>query len=85
MLSRASDVAADGTKTEQQTVPFETLYTVAELVKLWALSADTIRRLFEHEAGVLIFTIQKRGRRRYRTFRIPRSVAERVYRRLTTP
>lgn len=57
-----------------------------ELAQLWALSADTIRRLFEREPGVLIIE-HARGKttRRYRTLRIPESVALRVHRRMTRP
>jgi len=61
-------------------------YTPDELGELWALSADTIRRLFEREPGVLVIEHQRpRGTRRYRTLRIPESVAMRVHRRMTNP
>ncbi len=54
-----------------------------ELGEAWGLSADTVRRLFEHEQGVLVIERTRgHGRRRYRTFRIPESVAQRVHRRL---
>ena len=56
-----------------------------ELGKMWALSADTVRRLFEHEPGVLVIERNERRSRRYRTLRIPESVAERVHRRLSNP
>ena len=49
------------------------------------LSVDTIRNLFEKEPGVMIIYRPRRGVRRYRTLRIPASVAERVFRRLTVP
>ena len=56
-----------------------------ELAERWRLSLDTIRRLFENEPGVLIFENPSRNpARRRRTLRIPESVAERVYRRLST-
>ena len=58
-------------------------YTVDEIAEAWKLSRDKVRRLFENEPGVLV--LDNRGalsRRRYRTLRIPDSVAERVYRRL---
>jgi hypothetical protein len=61
-------------------------YTPDELGEIWALSADTIRHLFEHEPGVLVIEHQRpRGTRRYRTLRIPESVAQRVHRRMTNP
>jgi hypothetical protein len=44
-----------------------------------------VRRIFEREPGVLIFENPERiSSRRRRTMRIPESVAERVYRRLST-
>lgn len=60
-------------------------YSVSELAALWNLSADTIRRLFEPEPGVLVIGNEagKYSRRRYITLRIPESVARRVHRRLS--
>jgi hypothetical protein len=64
---------------------FERHFSPEELGQQWGLSGDTIRRMFEHEPGVLV--IQRAGKRsrRYRTMRIPESVALRVHRRLTNP
>jgi hypothetical protein len=61
----------------------EAVFTTAELAELRKLSTDTIRSLFENEPGVMIINRQRRGVRRYRTLRIPASVAARVFRRLT--
>jgi len=58
-------------------------YTVQELAAAWSLSQDTIRRLFESEFGVIVIFHPHRGRRPYKTLRIPAPVAERVYRRLS--
>jgi len=59
-------------------------YAPDELAALWNLSPDTVRRLFEREAGVLVIDHTKSSaRRRYRTLRIPESVALRVHRRMT--
>jgi len=58
-------------------------YTPEQLGTAWSLSGDTIVRLFENEPGVLVVERSKAGRRRYRTIRIPASVAERVHRRMT--
>ncbi len=63
----------------------ENLYTPQELAKQWKLSVDYIRSLFEHEPGVMILQHRRRGIRRYRTMRIPASVARRVYNRLVVP
>lgn len=59
-------------------------YTPDELAECWQLSVDSVRRLFEKEPGVLVFENPERGSaRRRRTLRIPESVAERVYHRLS--
>jgi hypothetical protein len=64
--------------------PFERHFSPQDLAELWRLDADTIRRLFEKEPGVLIVEPGAKNRgRRYRTMRIPESVALRVYRRST--
>jgi hypothetical protein len=60
-------------------------YSPDELAKLWNLSTDTVRRLFEREPGVLVIEQAKTRARRYRTLRIPESIAARVHRRLTNP
>ena len=61
-------------------------YSVDELSSLWNFAADTVRRLFEREPGVLVIErARSRNARRYRTLRIPESVAERVHRRLNNP
>ena len=60
-------------------------FSPAQLAEQWSLSEDTVRRIFEREPGVLIFENPERiSSRRRRTIRIPESVAERVYRRLST-
>ena len=63
---------------------YERHYSPAELGELWNLSADTVRRMFEQEPGVLVFENPVRSSsRRFRTLRIPESVAERVYSRFS--
>jgi hypothetical protein len=57
-------------------------YTPQELADTWGLAPDTIRELFESEPGVMVIDRNgTRNKRRYRTFRIPESVAARVHRR----
>lgn len=56
-------------------------FSPAELGELWNLSANSIRRMFESEPGVLIF--DNSANRRHRTLRIPESVAGRVYARMS--
>jgi hypothetical protein len=59
-------------------------YAPDELGQIWKLSTDSVRRLFEHEPGVLIIEhLKSKAKRRYRTLRIPESVALRVHRRMT--
>lgn len=60
-------------------------YSAKELAFVWNVSAETIRRLFEEEPGVLIFDSHRRNprTRRYRTLRIPGKVALRVQERAT--
>ena len=54
-------------------------FTVPELAESWHLSPLVVRKLFEREPGVVIFTQPKANKRVYRTLRIPESVAKRVY------
>lgn len=62
--------------------PFaEPHYTVGELAAMWNLSAEFVRQIVQHEPGVTEWVRQQPGRRRYRVFRVPSSVAERIYRR----
>jgi len=63
---------------------YERHHSPSELAELWNLSADTVRRMFENESGVLVFENQRRSSsRRFRTLRIPESVAERVHSRFS--
>ncbi len=69
---------------QDSTTTFEQHLAVEEIAATWGLSRDFVRRLFEREPGVLILgNGATRSKRRYRTLRIPQSVAERVHRRLT--
>ena len=76
-----SDLLADALM--PRPASFERHYTPEELGDLWALSTDSVRRLFEREPGVLVIERTRTSARRYRTLRIPESVALRVHRRLT--
>ena len=60
-------------------------YSPAEIAQLWGLSADTVRKIFENEPGVLLIgnASPHRGKRSYTTLRIPSQVVERVHRRLS--
>jgi hypothetical protein len=64
-------------------VGVERHYSVAELARLWGLSARTIRRMFENEPGVLQWgNSETRFKRSYVTLRIPETVVLRVHRQL---
>ena len=59
-------------------------YTVAEVSESWALSKDTIRRIFLVEEGVLkIVRPGTRYKRSHTTLRIPDSVMRRVHCRMS--
>jgi hypothetical protein len=65
----------------------ERYYSPAEVAELLNLSVDKIRKLFQNEPGVLILTSParlNRGKRTYKTLRIPEFVLQRVLRRLST-
>jgi len=60
------------------------VYTVGEVAEFTGFSRQTITRLFEREAGVIVVEHpSKNQKRRYRSIRIPRSILERVVRRLS--
>ena len=61
----------------------ERYLTVADVAELLKVKEDTVRRLFGNEPGVLVICFPRRGRRVYRTLRIPESVYQRVLARLT--
>jgi hypothetical protein len=71
---------ATGERDTPRTHLGEKHFSVAELSELWNLSRDSIRRLFENEPGVLVFTGIRTHKRTYKTLRIPENVALRVYR-----
>jgi hypothetical protein len=62
----------------------EPVYTAEELAQSRKLHPTTIRKMFVDEPGVIrLGHGGRRGRRQYYTLRIPHSVAERVFRRMT--
>jgi len=69
----------------ETSVHIERHYAVAEIAKLWNLSPDKVRELFENEPGVLVLGERSpRHKRRYVTLRIPQTVLERVHSRLSS-
>jgi hypothetical protein len=62
----------------------EAVYTPAEIARLKKLHPGTIREMFLEEPGVIrLGRPATRRKRQYFTLRIPESVAERVFARLT--
>lgn len=57
-------------------------YSLDELAELWDVSVDSIRRIFRDEPGVLKIGEYSPKRKR-QSLRIPESVVERVYMRLS--
>lgn len=81
-VRRSSDLSSHASST------FERHFTPKDLAELWSLSDTKIRRMFEHEPGVLregepSRRLGRKLKRRYFTMRIPESVAIRVHRRLS--
>jgi hypothetical protein len=62
----------------------ETIYTLAEVAERLKINDDTVRRMFTNEPGVIVICFPRKGRRVYRTIRIPESVLERVISRFTS-
>jgi hypothetical protein len=57
--------------------------TVADVAARLNVKADTVWRLFGQEPGVIVICTPRKGRRVYRTLRIPEYVFRRVVMRLT--
>jgi len=61
----------------------EEYLTVTEVAERLKINEDTVRRLFQNEPGVIVICFPRRGRRVYRTLRIPGRVFQRVLTRFT--
>lgn len=66
-----------------QTEASDVYLTVAEVAERLKVNEETVRRLFLNEPGVVVICFPRRGRRVYRTLRVPESVFRRVVVRLT--
>jgi hypothetical protein len=75
----AEEQAMDG-----QASVSEVYLTVVEVAERLKINEDTVRRLFLNEPGVVVICFPRKGRRVYRTVRIPESVFQRVLARLTS-
>jgi hypothetical protein len=72
-------------ETHVVTVVEDKHFSPNDLAKAWGVSAELVRQLFRTEPGVLRLGEQKQQTktRSYVTLRIPKSVAERVHKRLS--
>ena len=61
----------------------EQLLTIAEVAERLKVNEATVRRLFLNEPGVVVICFPRKGKRVYRTLRVPESVLQRVLTRLT--
>jgi hypothetical protein len=60
-------------------------WSPAEIAKLLHVDVETVRRLFKDEPGIVVLQKPARkGKRPYRTMRIPQTVVNRVVRRFQT-
>lgn len=59
-------------------------FSAREIAELWRLCENSVRELFKNEPGVVrIQRPKSRWKRAYTTLRIPKSVLERVHRRMS--
>jgi hypothetical protein len=79
----ALPTAAPMTTAAAEPIPIENHFTATEVAGLWKFDVETIRRLFDDEPGVVVLQAPaKKGKRPYKTIRIPQTVLDRVHRRL---
>lgn len=62
----------------------EPVLTPEEVADRLRIDGKTVRRLFLNEPGVIVICFPRKGKRVYRTLRIPASVFQRVVTRLAT-
>jgi hypothetical protein len=63
----------------------EECFTAAEVAERLKANEETVRRLFMSEAGVIVICHARKGRRQYRTLRIPEHVFLRALTRFARP
>ena len=84
-MATASQLERPGNAPISGDVSIERHYSPAEIAEMWNLSPDKVRHLFEHEPGVLVIRNEERrySKRSYTTLRIPKSVLDRVHKRMS--
>jgi hypothetical protein len=68
---------------EKDALEKETYLTLLEVADRLKVNEDTARRLFLNEPGVIVICFPSKGKRVYRTVRVPESVFRRVVTRLS--
>jgi hypothetical protein len=63
--------------------PDEKHYLISEIAASLQFSKEKTRQIFENEAGVVRVGSPRKGTRRYYSLRVPQSVLDRVYAKLT--
>jgi hypothetical protein len=83
LLLRSPANCANGESMAVQASETEAYLTIADVAERLKVNDETVRRLFVSEPGVVIIAFPRKGRRTYRTLRIPEPVFRRVVTRLT--
>jgi hypothetical protein len=79
-----SDLSAPAKNGSSLEGALEHHYSAKEIAGLWGLCENSVRELFKNEPGVVrIQRPKSRWKRAYTTLRIPKSVLERVHRRMS--
>jgi hypothetical protein len=78
----SASVSAEARSMNAQLHVDEQCLTVADVAERLKVKPDTVRRLFIREPGVIVIYFPRKGKRVYRTLRIPVSVYQRVLTRL---
>jgi hypothetical protein len=79
-----SDLSASARNGSTLEGALERHYSAKEISELWGLCENSVRELFKNEPGVVrIQRPKSRWKRAYTTVRIPKSVLERVHRRMS--
>lgn len=68
---------------DEPLAPDEECLTVSEVADRLKVNEETVRRIFINEPGVIVIHRPLKGRRQYRTLRIPDHVFRRVLTRFT--
>jgi len=83
-ISPTDSPAVDTRNVPHQDGALERHFSIKEIAELWGLCENSVRELFKQEPGVVrIQRPKSRYKRAYTTLRIPRSVLERVHRRMS--